>query len=102
MYQEPTEKERFTILLEDLHSDIKLLVEGQGSLREDNKSIHQKIDKNTEQFNFLQIDVNFLKKDVALIKEKLINFHKDVETTHSAMFSIFKDHENQLKRLKSA
>ncbi len=61
MQQEPTEKERFTILLEEMRGHFKLLAEGQLSIRQE---MNQRFDQVDERFERLETKVDNIERIV--------------------------------------
>ena len=85
MMREPTEKERFTVLLENIETKVNIVLEGQSSLRIELKTEIQELR------NDLLPRVETIEKVVTSINEQLI-----------PMQFVLSDHEHRIKKIETS
>ena len=98
MDREPTDIQRVGIILEDMRSQFRAVVENQTGLREELKR------DISEKFEFLNDEISVIKKAVTATSKKVNNIERDVADIKSHLpytQEILSNHEYRIKKLET-
>ncbi|MCX5703948.1 MAG: hypothetical protein NT066_05625 [Candidatus Omnitrophica bacterium] len=88
MKKEPKDKEHnkdreFSVILEKIHSEIKVIIEGQNALRDKLDSTMGMVAKNREDITMLNIRTGGIKDDLTKMNGKLAQIEEDIRIIKS-------------------
>ena len=100
----PFDRDReFTVILENIHTQIGTLAEGQNALRDKVDLLYLEFGRQKEELFVIKTDVRFLKEDVSTLKEDVSLLKEDVSLIKEDMslvkadVSILKDDVRVIK-----
>jgi peptidoglycan hydrolase CwlO-like protein len=76
--KESNKDREFAVILEKIYSEIKVIVEGQGALRDKLDSTMGMVAKNREDITMLNIRVSGIKDDLTKMNGKLAQIEEDI------------------------